>query len=152
MDNCRYLFFLILTAYFSSQNTFSQEVKLINKFETSGNLYSSPVVTSNDIVVFGGHDKHIYFFDRTKQLIKSFKTKGWIHASPMVMSNGNIILGSYDKNMYVFSPKGDLIDKFKPGGRIFSKVLELSPSRVVFGSNKKLALPPKSPSIQNSTI
>jgi len=114
----------------------AQKVEVISKFETKANLYSSPVVTQNGIVVFGGHDKNVYFFNSEGTLINKYKTNGWIHASPQVLSDNTVVIGCYDKNIYRFTEKGELLGNITPGGRIFSKVLEVSDDIFVFGSNK----------------
>ena len=38
--------------------------KATKRLETKSNLYSSPVATNDDNIIFAGHDKNVYFFDK----------------------------------------------------------------------------------------
>jgi len=109
--------FLLAFSSIVLQALYGQEVKLVKKYKTNSRLYSSPIVNANDDVIFGGHDKNIYFFNKQKELVSTYKTDGWIHSTPTLLSNNTFIVGSYDKFIYTFSPSGELLNKFQPGGR-----------------------------------
>jgi eukaryotic-like serine/threonine-protein kinase len=91
------------------------------KFETNGQVLSSPAVTS-DTVYVGSSDHFLYAIDRASGTQKwKFKTESRITSSPAV-SGGIVYFGSFDGNFYaVDAAKGELKWKFAtPGERRFA--------------------------------
>lgn len=113
-------------------------VEIINTFKSEKSIFSSPIATKNDNVIIGGHDKNVYFFNKSGNLISKFETDSWVHASPSIMLDGSIAIGSYDGNIYFFDENGNLINTIKPdAGSMFTSVVELPNRLLMFGSNKK---------------
>ncbi|MCG8700749.1 MAG: hypothetical protein MI922_22035 [Bacteroidales bacterium] len=132
--------FIFIIAHSQNHRINYQAVKLslLNKIETSGKIFSSPVCTPDKYVVVGSHDKNVYFFDRVGNLVNKYATNGWIHASPSVISDSIVAIGSYDKNLYFFNTRGTLIEAVKTAGRIFTEVSQFSNGTLVYGLNKAI--------------
>jgi eukaryotic-like serine/threonine-protein kinase len=91
------------------------------KFETHGQVLSSPAVTA-EAVYIGSNDHFMYALDRASGTQKwKFKTESRITSSPAV-SGGVVYFGSFDGNFYaVDAAKGELKWKFGvPGERRFT--------------------------------
>lgn len=139
-------FFLFISAIlFLCVSCATQEgavsVSKIDKYEITsiqlrGAVYSTPVKTTDNMVVLGTHKKSIYFL--THDSIKNvFRTKLWVHATPEIVYDSLIAIGSYDGNMYFFNKKGNLIKKIHPGGRIFTNSVQLDSLWIAFATGIK---------------
>ena len=61
---------------------------MIWRFETSGEVYSSPVVVEG-VVYVGSVDDYVYALDAaTGEMIWRFETDGIVHSSPAVADGG----------------------------------------------------------------
>ena len=86
------------------------------KFRTNGQVFSSPVISS-DTLYIGSSDHHLYAVDLATGAQKwKFKANGRITSSPAV-SNGLVYFVSYDGLFYALdSVTGQLRWKFQTGG------------------------------------
>ncbi len=85
-------------------------------FETSGRVYSTPVVEGN-MVYFGSGDHLIYAVDiRTGNEEWSYRTEGEVHATPAI-DGDRIFISSADGKLYCLDKnKGELIWTFESKG------------------------------------
>ena len=104
------------------------------KFDTSGPIYSSPVVVGNTVFI-GSYDKFLYALNAaTGELKWKFETGGEILSTPAV-SRGVIYFGSKDGFFYALNAgSGKLKWKVKSGGDIFTSPV-LAMDMVYFGSS-----------------
>lgn len=89
---------------------------LLWKFSTGSAIYSSPVISGNN-VFFGSADKNLYALDKySGQLNWKFETKGQVNSSPCVCENKLLFMSS-DGNLYSLNKNtGNLLWKFATKG------------------------------------
>ncbi len=91
------------------------------RFETMGDVESSPAIGPDGTVFVGSDDGNLYALDpETGAEIWRFETGGPIQSAPAVAPDGTIYFGSLDKHIYALKPNGDLKWSFQTGGEIFS--------------------------------
>lgn len=111
-----------------------QSLSLKWKFDTSGPVYSSPVVVGNTVFI-GSYDKFLYALDASTGKLKwKFETGGEILSTPAV-SEGVIYVGSKDGFLYALNAaSGELKWKYESGGDIFTSLV-LGGDMVFFASS-----------------
>lgn len=104
--------------------TISDPAKLIFakwKFQTNGDIDSSPVIGPDGTIYVGSDDANLYaIHPETGEEIWQFKTGGAIRSSPSVSSDGAIYFGSLDRHLYAINIKGALRWSVNLGDYIFS--------------------------------
>ncbi|MGM0429725.1 MAG: PQQ-binding-like beta-propeller repeat protein [Pseudomonadota bacterium] len=75
---------------------------------------SSSALVTDDLVVFGSGDSHIYALNKaTGDRVWSFKTGGVVHSSPALWED-YVIVGSWDSNVYALDlASGKLVWKYQ---------------------------------------
>lgn len=96
----------------------AQTGKLVWKYETKKEIYSSPAV-GNKLVYFGSWDKRMRALDSlTGELKWSYETDDTVNSSPAV-ANGMVYFGSRDGNLYALDAMtGKAVWSFSTGGSI----------------------------------
>jgi outer membrane protein assembly factor BamB len=103
------------------------------KFETNGEIDSSPAVGPDGTVYVGSDDGNLYAVDPETGLEKwRFSTGGEIQSSPAVGPDGTIFFGSVDNTFYAVKPNGTLKWSYNIGNFVFSSPAIGSEGRVVF--------------------
>lgn len=108
--------------------------EIIWKFDTGGNVYSTPAF-SGDALCFGSTDRKIYCLEKNSGKPNwSYKTQGAVYASAC-MGDEALFLGSTDGYFYALGlARGELLWKYKTGGGIYSSAAR-DKEKVFFGSN-----------------
>jgi len=107
----------ILNAYEPQEDARS---RLKWKFETKGDVKSSPAIAQDGTIYVGSNDCYLYAINPDGSLKWKFKTGGAIWSSPAIAQDGTIYVGSKDHYLYAINPDGSLKWKFKTGGPIYS--------------------------------
>jgi outer membrane protein assembly factor BamB len=95
-------------------------------FDINGDIFSSPCLVNDDIVIVGSMNKGIYAIDIKGNLQWMFETGASVWSSPSY--NGNtIFIGSDDGFVYCLDADGDLQWKTKLNGKIRSSSPCISP-------------------------
>lgn len=102
------------------------------RFETGGDVDSSPAIGADGTVYVGSDDGNLYAVEpETGTEIWRFPAGGEIRSSPAVGDDGTIYFGS--KNvLYAVNPRGVLKWSFNAGDYIFSSPAVSNESRVVY--------------------
>jgi len=98
----------------------ARDGKLIWKYRTDGEIYSSPIIL-DDRLYIGSCDSHIYCLSaRDGKLIWKYKTDGEFRSSPNIFEN-RLYIGSNDCNIYCISiSDNELKWKFLTGNLVIS--------------------------------
>jgi outer membrane protein assembly factor BamB len=83
---------------------------------------SSPAVSGNGDIYFGGEDGVLYAVDRNGTPLWQYHTSGPIQTSPSIDGVGNIHFGSDDGGVYCLDQSGALLWKFDTGAPVRSSV------------------------------
>jgi outer membrane protein assembly factor BamB len=104
------------------------------KFETNGEIDSSPAVGPDGIVYVGSDDGNLYAVDPETGLEKwRFPSGGKIQSSPAVSSvDGTIFFGSLDNTFYALNKNGSIKWTYNIGDFVFSSPAISSDGRVVY--------------------
>ncbi|MGB9498852.1 MAG: PQQ-binding-like beta-propeller repeat protein [Dissulfuribacterales bacterium] len=107
------------------------------KFETDGDVDSSPAVGPDGTVYVGSDDKNLYAINPdTGEELWRFPTDGEIRSSPAIGTDGTIYFGSQDYHFYAVKPSGELKWEFNVGDYIFSSPAISADGRTIyFGSS-----------------
>jgi outer membrane protein assembly factor BamB len=105
---------------------------------------SSPAVSSNGNIYFGGENGVLYAVDRNGTLLWEFHTANSIRTSPSVDSAGNIHFGSDDGRIYCLNSSGAMLWSYSTGAPVRSSVgiREDGTSMFVTGNGSLVALDP----------
>lgn len=101
-------------------------------FQTSKNIFSSPVIDSAGRIYFGSQDDAVYCLDAAGKLVWKFQTRGDVDSTPTLGTDGTVYVGSDDDYLYALTPDGKLRWRFNSGNDIRSSPLLLSGNIVVF--------------------
>jgi outer membrane protein assembly factor BamB len=123
--------------------TMSNQVKAINidkkevawTFETTrGQPFFASTAVTNDLVIAGNRDKHLYALERATGKPKwNFATEGRIEGSPVV-AGSRVYAGSMDKNLYVIDiAQGTEIQRIKLDSGVSGSVA-VSNGRLLVGT------------------
>jgi outer membrane protein assembly factor BamB len=74
-------------------------------YETGGPITSSPLLSSDGLVIVGSHDHRVHAVDRQGQARWSFSTNDLIFSSPALTSTGILLIGSDDDTLYALDQK-----------------------------------------------
>jgi outer membrane protein assembly factor BamB len=83
---------------------------------------SSPAVSGNGDIYFGGEDGSLYAVDRNGTPLWEFRTSGPIRTSPSIDAGGNIHFGSDDGSVFCLDKKGALLWTYNTGAPVRSSV------------------------------
>jgi outer membrane protein assembly factor BamB len=108
--------------------------EIIWKFETGGNVYSTPAF-SDDALYFGSTDRKIYCLEKSSGKPDwCYETQGAVYASPCI-GDESLFWGSTDGYFYALGlVQGEFLWKYKSGGSIYSSAAR-DKGKVFFGSN-----------------
>jgi len=101
-------------------------------FQTSKNIFPSPVLDAAGRIYFGSQDDAVYCLDAAGKQIWKFQTRGDVDSTPTLGSDGTVYVGSDDDYLYALSPDGKLKWRFNSGNDIRSSPLVLPSNIVVF--------------------
>ncbi|MFZ2634564.1 MAG: PQQ-binding-like beta-propeller repeat protein [Desulfosalsimonadaceae bacterium] len=102
------------------------------RFETGGDIDSSPAIGSDGTVYVGSDDGNLYAIDpETGAEIWRFASGGEIRSSPAVGADGTIYFGSMNA-LYALKSNGTLKWSFNAGDYIFSSPAVSSDGRIVY--------------------
>lgn len=108
--------------------------KLVMLFTAGGPIYSSPVISPDDNIVFGSLDGNVYSVHPNGTLYWKFETEGPVYSSPCISENGSTMIGSMDGNIYSIDSMGRLNWKYGTEGGIRSSPVVDDVGNVYFGS------------------
>jgi outer membrane protein assembly factor BamB len=83
---------------------------------------SSPAVSGNGDIYFGGEDGALYAVDRNGTPLWAFHTSGPIRTSPSIDDAGNIHFGSDDGSVFCLDRNGSMLWKYDTGAPVRSSV------------------------------
>ncbi len=102
--------------------------------ESSGEIFSSPVIDHNNRIYYGGGDNKLYCLNSDGTLAWSYSTGNYIEGAPAIDSQGNIFVGSKDNKIYKFDSQGNLSWSYPTGGYISGSPLITSNGKIIIGS------------------
>jgi hypothetical protein len=71
------------------------------RFETGGDVGSSPAIGSDGTVYVGSEDKKLYALNgKSGVKLWEFETGGYVDSSPAIGSDGTVYVGSWDNQLY----------------------------------------------------
>ncbi|MGA1824074.1 MAG: PQQ-binding-like beta-propeller repeat protein [bacterium] len=110
------------------------------RFETGGDIYSSPAISSDGTIYCGSFDGKLYALNPNGTLKWEATTNDSIeNSSPAIGSDGTIYVGSTDGYLYAFDPNGTLNWRYSTGGEIHSSPAIGTDGTIYVGScDKKL--------------
>ncbi len=85
------------------------------RFETGGNIESSPAIGEDGTIYVGSRDYYLYAIKPDETLKWKFKTGDWVGSSPAIGEDGTIYVGSDDHYLYAINPDGTLKWRFDTG-------------------------------------
>jgi len=93
------------TIYVGSNDSYlyalTADGRLLWKYQTGGEVFSSPAVGADGTVYVGSLDEKLYAVDSNGRLKWSYSTKGMVFSSPAIdESSGTIYIGSSDGYLY----------------------------------------------------
>lgn len=103
------------------------------KFRAGHEIFSSPAITKDGLVIFGCDDSHVYALDNEGRLKWKFAADYYVSASPAIGPDGTIYIGSDDQHLYALSPQGKIKWKFKTNYYISSCPNFTGKGNIVFG-------------------
>jgi outer membrane protein assembly factor BamB len=74
-------------------------------YETGGPVTSSPVLSSDGLVIVGSHDHRVHAVDRQGKARWTFSTNDLIFSSPAISATGMVLVGSDDDFLYALDQK-----------------------------------------------
>ena len=101
-------------------------------FQTSKNIFSSPVVDATGRIYFGSQDDAVYCLDANGKQVWKFQTRGDVDSTPSIGTDGTVFVGSDDDYLYAITPDGKLKWRFNSGNDIRSSPLILPGNIIVF--------------------
>ncbi|MBS3816850.1 MAG: PQQ-binding-like beta-propeller repeat protein [Candidatus Thermoplasmatota archaeon] len=102
--------------------------------DTGGDVYSSPVISSDGTVYIGSSDNKVYAVNPDGTLDWTYDTGGKVWTSPAISSNGTIYVGSWGHKFYALNPNGTLKWSYNTGNNITSSPVIGSDGTIYFGS------------------
>jgi len=103
--------------------------------EFGQHVYSTPVLTPDRRVVFGGHDGRITAIDEEDgRLVWRYDIGADVDGSPIVGPDGSVFIGADDGRLYAIRSDGALAWTFATGRDIRSAPVFDSQGKLVFGS------------------
>jgi len=94
--------------------------EVIWRYETGGEIYSSPAIGSNGTVYVGSSDSKLYAFTPQGDWYWEYGTGLAVKSSPAVSADGKIYFGSDDVYLYALHPEGVRYWVYKTEGYISS--------------------------------
>lgn len=70
------------------------------RFETGGEIHSSPAIGSDGTIYVGSNDGNLYAITPDEKVKWNFQTGDAIYSSPAIGPDGTIYFGSQDGNLY----------------------------------------------------
>jgi outer membrane protein assembly factor BamB/4-amino-4-deoxy-L-arabinose transferase-like glycosyltransferase len=107
------------------------------KYKAGHEIFSSPAIALNGVVVFGCDDSNLYAIKKNGKLLWKYAADYYVSASPSISRYGFIYFGCDDQRLYSLSPDGKLRWGFHTGYFISSGVKFMDKSCIVFGGEDK---------------
>ena len=90
------------------------------RYQTGGDIFSSPAIGSDGIIYFGSKDDYLYAINPNGTLKWRYLTGGDIYSSPAIGSDGTVYVGSNDNYFYALYPDGTLKWRYETGSNVNS--------------------------------
>ena len=90
------------------------------KFQTGGDVYSSPAIGADGVIYVGSMDKYLYAIYPNKVLKWKYLTGGYVFSSPVIGADGVIYVGSMDKHLHAINHDGSFKWKYDLKGWVSS--------------------------------
>lgn len=103
------------------------------KYKAGHEIFSSPIVTKEGLIVFGCDDSKIYALNKNGDKEWEYEADYYVSSSPGISPDGTIYIGSDDQYLYALTSKGKLIWRYKTGYYISSAVGFTREGNIVFG-------------------
>lgn len=105
------------------------------RFETGGDVDSSPAIAEDGTVYVGSYDHNLYAFNPDGTEKWRFQTGREIDSSPAIAADGTLYVGSWDDNVYAINPDGSEAWSFETGGDVETSPAIAEDGTVYIGSN-----------------
>jgi len=110
-----------------------KSAKIVWKFKARHEIFSSPVITKQGLIIFGCDDSNIYAITSKGKLKWKYKADYYVSASPAVSSGGIVYIGSDDQHLYAVNSNGKIKWRFKTGYFISSGCKINKKGNIIFG-------------------
>ncbi|HPZ09793.1 MAG TPA: PQQ-binding-like beta-propeller repeat protein, partial [Candidatus Eremiobacteraeota bacterium] len=101
-------------------------------FKTDGEIHSSPVIGSDEVIYTGSDDSYLYAIKPEGNLKWKFKTGGKIRSTPLIIQKGSIYIHSFDGYFYSINSDGKEEWKFKTGKNISLSLPVISEEGIIY--------------------
>lgn len=88
------------------------------RFQTKGDIVSTPALDLDGNVIFGSRDGFVYAVSPRGKLVWKVKAQDAVESSPAIAKDGTIYIGSEDAHLYAISRDGRVRWRFEADGPI----------------------------------
>jgi len=107
------------------------------RYQTGGEVLSSPAIADDGTVYFGSEDGCLYAINPDGSLKWRYRTGDIVCSSPVIAADGTVYFGSIDRYLYAINANGSFRWRYRTGDCVSSSPAVAGDGTVYVGSNDR---------------